>query len=150
MISEKNLVVAAGRLMLMPFFPFDPLTKMGLLDELTRIVETDEQLEWLVTVTLVKYRQWPGAGLLRALYCTRFKPLDGIEAYDDEEPPSAKELPQLALPEGCVASKDRRADIAMRIALTAQRQKDAVVSGPATAEEIAAAPEWLRRLEGYE
>jgi hypothetical protein len=48
------------------------------------------------------------------------------------------------------SATDDRAAAAFSIALAAQKAKDARITGPATPEEIAAAPEWLRRMEGYE
>lgn len=81
MISEQALLVAAGRLLAMPFCPADELVKMAILDELPEIVEDDDQLRWLIARVLKLYNQWPGLSEIRAVYCSKFRPRDGVEVY---------------------------------------------------------------------
>ena len=65
----------------MAFFPSDPEVRAALVTVLMNLVETEEQLDWLVNRALRLYAKWPGVAELRALYCSRFKPRDGIESY---------------------------------------------------------------------
>jgi len=155
MVTKLCLSRAAGKLLLMPFFPTDPLAKAALLEELSQIAATDEQLEWMVHRALGLFTKWPGTTALRAVYCSRYKPLDGVEVYSDAHPEGIRSLSEAstemkALPPGHIATADPRTEAAVKIALALQRVKDAAIAGPATPAEIAAAPGWLRRLEGYE
>jgi hypothetical protein len=65
----------------MAFFPSDREVRGALVSVLADLVETEEQLDWLVTRALRLYAKWPGVAELRALYCSRFKPRDGVESY---------------------------------------------------------------------
>ena len=91
---------AVSKLALMAFFPGDSDTRGALIWALLQFVETEEQLDWLVERALQLYARWPGVGELRALYCSRFKPRDGVEAYSEiyqsgfpHQTPAPKALP---------------------------------------------------------
>ena len=71
------------RLALMAFFPSDPEVRAGLVAILLEMIETDEQLDWLVSRALRLYTRWPGVAEIRALYCSRYKPKDGVEGYSE-------------------------------------------------------------------
>lgn len=70
-------------LSLMAFFPHDSDARAALIRILMRVVETEEQLDWLIERALDLYPRWPGLGELRALYCSRYRPKDGVEAYSE-------------------------------------------------------------------
>jgi len=72
---------AVNQLALMAFFPSDREVRGALVSVLADLVETEDQLDWLVNRALRLYAKWPGVAELRALYCSRFKPRDGIESY---------------------------------------------------------------------
>ena len=80
-LTPDDAAVAVSRLALMAFFPGDPDTRSALVWVLMQLVETTEQLDWLVERALKLYTRWPGVGEIRAVYCSRFKPKDGVEAY---------------------------------------------------------------------
>lgn len=80
-VGKVNTAVA--KLGLMAFFPGDPEVRAGLVPILLDMIETEEQLDWLVNRALRLYAKWPGVAELRALYCSRFKPKDGMEAYSE-------------------------------------------------------------------
>jgi len=82
-VTPEAAALAVSRLGLMAFFPGDPDTRAALIWVLMQLVETEEQLDWLVERALKLYARWPGPGELRALYCSRFKPKDGAEAYSE-------------------------------------------------------------------
>ncbi len=85
MVSPKlNIKQAASelaKLSLMKFFPADQQARAALLQIVCGIAETNEQIEWLVRRALAVFTEWPGPYELRALYCSRWKPCDGTEAY---------------------------------------------------------------------
>lgn len=111
-MTNGALAAAMGRLMAMPFFPTDQLVKLAVADEINAIAATDEQLEWLIRRVTVLFSQWPGLSEIRAVYCSRFKPVDGIEVYSGVYPDGIPpERPVLApvpkgLPPGHVATAD--------------------------------------------
>ena len=150
---------AIARLKLMAFFPSDEDTCLGLAQELSEMCENEEQIEWLCKRVTQLYPKWPGIHELRACLCSRFKPKDGINAYSSQYPegipaaPKPKEIagPEMrALPPGASVSADLRVDAAFELLVSTNRVVNAALSGPVTPEEIAAAPAWLRKLEGYE
>ena len=71
--------VLAG-LRLLPFFPEGDAPMNMLVDMVIDMAETEEQVYWLVRrMTSGLYDKWPGPFELRATYCSKFKPKDGIE-----------------------------------------------------------------------
>lgn len=101
MISTEILYGAVGNLMAMPFFPSEPLVKMAVLNELPQIVQTDAQLLWLIRRVTQLYNAWPGTSEIRAVYCSKYRPLDGIEVYSSVYPdgiPSERQAGEPAWP----------------------------------------------------
>ena len=43
------------------------------------MVGTVQQLDWLVAALVNEVGEWPGPKELKAIYCTHFKPVDGVE-----------------------------------------------------------------------
>jgi hypothetical protein len=79
--KPEDFSSAVNQLALMAFFPSDPEVRAALVTVLMDLIETEDQLDWLVNRALRLYAKWPGVAELRALYCSRFKPRDGIESY---------------------------------------------------------------------
>ena len=115
-MTNGALAKAMGRLMAMPFFPTDQLVKLAVADDLNAIAATDEQLEWLIRRVTALFSQWPGLSEIRAVYCSRFKPVDGVEVYSgvypDGIPPERPEPAptRAALPPGHMATADPEFD----------------------------------------
>jgi hypothetical protein len=65
------------KLFLIPYYPRENHTDV--LEEIAAFADRADALEWLI-LAASRLKQWPGVGELRGLYCTRFKPADGIEA----------------------------------------------------------------------
>lgn len=89
------------------FFPPAAGAKHGVMELLYRMVETPAQLNWLVRTMVDRVGQWHGTLEVRGVYCTRFKPKDGIEAtcsmsmgFTPEELETAGHQEPLALPPG--------------------------------------------------
>lgn len=61
-----------------PFFPAE--ASAAIMDAIAKFVDKPERLNWLVDTAVQTMRKWDGVAELRGLYCTRFKPADGIEA----------------------------------------------------------------------
>lgn len=126
---HRVLSLIAG-LKLMKYFPSDEDAWIELAKDLADMAENEEQVQWLVKRVRNLYAEWPGVHELRAVFCSRFKPKDGINAYSsvylDGVPLSrpervqitAPEFPQIEapLPPGHVASVDPQLENMVRMA----------------------------------
>jgi hypothetical protein len=79
-LEMKHAMDAVSRLSILAFFPSDKVAKQEIALLFMRMVDTVEHLDWLRITFVDRIGQWHGAAELRAVYCNRFKPLDGIEA----------------------------------------------------------------------
>jgi hypothetical protein len=78
---------AMGTLSLMKFFPSDADFRGALVGLLREMCANDEQLEWLAQ-EMARRSEWPGPGQMRAIFCARFNPADGVypvETVKDED-----------------------------------------------------------------
>lgn len=155
------------------FFPEKPEAFAVIVKLVSEMAISHDQIEWLMDRMMACgiFDEWPGPGELRAAFCWRFKPRDGIErrsriveSWPEDRPvvlsdgrileAAAKAPAPLMLPE----PEDRKASgapqiqaafDAMSTAKSAQK-KSVSWDDPVTEEEIRNAPRWLRKLEGYE
>ena len=81
--SEQKHKIAGlcADLTMLKFFPSDDEARLGIVLMIGRMAEKEEQVRWLVQRVLALYNEWPGPGEVRAVYCSRFRPEDGITAY---------------------------------------------------------------------
>lgn len=78
MLNPRDLSTIGADLMVIPMYPtaqHDVILRM-----IERFVDAPEKLRWLVDNAVMHMPKWEGIPTLRGLYCTRFKPADGIEA----------------------------------------------------------------------
>jgi hypothetical protein len=114
-LTKDGVERAAGRIFLMPFFPSSSETdRATVVDELLCMVQSDAEALWLAyRLVQVFTKGWPGIGEMRALYCKRFKPKDGIELYSQQFPdgfPSEKQLGPIDIPDlGAFDTKNKLA-----------------------------------------
>jgi hypothetical protein len=119
MITQEVLLKAVGAIMAMPFFPTgEPLVQAAVAEMLSKMVSGDEELEWLIRRVTALFNAWPGTSEIRAVYCSRYKPKDGIEVFSGMYPegiPSERPAPSLPpLPPGRLLSADAKLDTAIR------------------------------------
>ena len=142
------------------FFPSDSEARIGIAEEVSRFVSTENQLDWLVRRVNRIYRDWPGVLEIRAVFCTKFSPLDGQQAifgtsspaYDvlDPEVLEAREnalrltaRPAMRQLTGDVAASPKVESIFAVIA-EARARKSAPAVDPAETERIKAEQESQR------
>ncbi len=91
------------------FFPKESGAQEGIMRSLSDFVCDQKQLEWLTKTAVNFMPEWGGVTQLRALYCTRWKPLDGLEGGfctvpgytpNDNEGRAIEAPSQMALPAG--------------------------------------------------
>lgn len=75
--TKNQIKSCVAQLTIVSFFPSEPLKQALIMRFFQQLVGTNEQLEWLVSVLLTV--DWPGPAQVRALFCTRFPPADGIK-----------------------------------------------------------------------
>jgi hypothetical protein len=81
------------------FFPSDPDARIGIAEEIGEMASEADQVRWLVGRLPKLYQEWPAMHEVRAVFCSKFQPRDGIEVYSRTFPdgiPSEKQnLPAL-------------------------------------------------------
>jgi hypothetical protein len=63
------------------FFPSDPEARIGIAEELAEMASNEEQIRWLVKRLPKLFTEWPAMHEVRAVFCSKFRPKDGIEVY---------------------------------------------------------------------
>jgi hypothetical protein len=113
-LDVRKVAEILGGLTLLDYFPSDPAARGALIELVCSMAQNEDQVQWLVRrMTSGLYNQWPGPREVRACFCSKFKPKDGIEVDSTVYPdgiPSERPRPQLALPPlpvGRLASGDQ-------------------------------------------
>lgn len=128
-LTPETVAAAVSRLALMAFFPGDPEVRAGLIPIFLGMIDTEEHLDWLVARALQLFPRWPGVAEIRALYCSRFKPKDGVEGYSEiyENFPSPQPAP---LPPGRETTADAAFDKQIQDAAALKRLPGSAAARP--------------------
>lgn len=142
MLTQEGIDLTVARISLMPFFPSsDPGARGTVSKEIADMASSDEQVKWLGHRFLQLYpKQWPGIVELRACFCKRFKPADGVHVesavYFNQGYPSEADLgpiPGLLLEP---TRSEREAIEAAGIPATRQLEAGEFTVDPDLAEEV--------------
>lgn len=158
-MRPEKILEMLSELAVLKYFP---ASSDGALTALARLVQqmcrSESEVAWLVNrMTSGLYAEWPGPKEMRACFCSKFRPKDGINAYSEvylDGIPSESgrfELgaPNLkALPPGASVTADSHLSAAVAIAVNTVSIKSAHFSAPITAEEKEQVPDWLKRIDG--
>jgi hypothetical protein len=98
-ISNEEAIICTEMLATIPFFPGESGARLAVADEFRSICNSSEEAFWLVTRLIRLYRRWPGVLEMRLVFCSRYQPLDGVEAAGTSEVypdgiPSERLVPQ--------------------------------------------------------
>lgn len=74
-VLEAITLVAA----VVPFFPTGDLAVAVIAEEVHRFIGTREQLDWFQRLARGSLSKFEGVPQLRALFCTKYAPFDGVE-----------------------------------------------------------------------
>jgi hypothetical protein len=66
-------------LRILGFFQPDAAVTAKIAEQIVEFANTEREVEWLVDTAIARWPRWLGVPELRALYCTRFRPKDGVE-----------------------------------------------------------------------
>lgn len=82
MTTDKALLAAVGRMAILKFFPSDQQARIAIMELMRSMCGNDSQVRWLAERMSngSVFNEWPGPHELRAVYCSKFRPSDGIEA----------------------------------------------------------------------
>jgi hypothetical protein len=110
MDSDRVLDIM-GELTLLKYFPAEPAARLALVKLVVSMASDESQVKWLVQRTISVCNEWPGPLVFRQIFCSRFRPADGISAGPTEMfpegLPSERPAPSLpALPPGASVSVD--------------------------------------------
>ena len=140
MIDVNRATKTLGGLALLKFFPTDDFARAELVSMVCEMASTNEQIEWLVKRARNVWSQWEGPSELRALFCSKYKPADGVECFSalpqfaDGIPSERESAPQLPV--------SARREIASGEPVTASPSIAAVVG------DLCAATSLRRTLDG--
>ena len=81
-----NIAEIVAKLCLLKFFPNESPARIALMEMIGDMASNEDQVRWLVKSALAIYDEWPGPRELRALFCSRWTPRDGIKAYSQIYP----------------------------------------------------------------
>ena len=81
-LKIEQIAEMAGELKCLPYFPSEPAVLVAVARLIGLMCVDVKQARWIVNrMTSGLYSQWPGVAEMRACYCSRYRPKDGIEAY---------------------------------------------------------------------
>ncbi|HXR75197.1 MAG TPA: hypothetical protein VN737_04420 [Bryobacteraceae bacterium] len=107
MVNVAEAAREIAKLGMLKYFPADKEARAAIVEMACGMASDNAQITWLVKRALALYNEWPGPNELRAAFCSKFRPRDGITAYSRiyaDGIPSEKQGFAAALP-----SPDRKA-----------------------------------------
>jgi hypothetical protein len=81
MIDTKQATADMARLSVLKFFPADQTARAENVLMACEMAQTNEQVAWLAKRCLQLWNEWEGPREMRAVFCSRHRPAEGIEAY---------------------------------------------------------------------
>jgi hypothetical protein len=97
------------------------VARLAVARQLREFVCNPEELEWLVREAPLRYPAWPGIREIRAMYCARFRPRDGVvvasTVYEDGIIPGIVDPPHLIAdsPRGTLISANASNALMVRV-----------------------------------
>ncbi len=110
-MDSDSVLDILGELTLLKYFPAEPAARLALAKLVVSMASDESQVKWLVQRTVSVCNEWPGPLVFRQIFCSKFRPADGISVGPTEMfpegLPSERPAPALpALPPGATASID--------------------------------------------
>jgi hypothetical protein len=78
-VNFERIAELAGDLMALKFFPTDDGGRLAIMKLIGQMCSDEDQVRWLVARTLTLCDEWPGPRTFRAIFCKRYKPVDGVD-----------------------------------------------------------------------
>lgn len=80
-MNVKNVAGIVAELGMLKYFPADDKARAAIVKLVCNMATTEDQVRWLVNRTVALFGEWPGPKELRAVFCSKFPPRDGIDAH---------------------------------------------------------------------
>jgi hypothetical protein len=81
MIDTQQATRDMARLSVLKFFPSDQTARAEIVLMACKMANTNADIVWLVNRCLELWNEWEGPREMRAVFCSKFRPADGVEAY---------------------------------------------------------------------
>lgn len=81
MIDTQQATRDMARLSVLKFFPADSTARAEIVLMACKMAHTNADIAWLANRCLELWNEWEGPREMRAVFCSKFLPADGIEAY---------------------------------------------------------------------
>ena len=79
-MNPERVAEMVMELSILPFFPAEDYARLAIVRLVGAMAHNEAQVRWLIDVmTSGAYARWEGPSELRAVFCQKFKPKDGIE-----------------------------------------------------------------------
>lgn len=78
-LTIEQAIVVTEALSVIPYFPQSTTARGIVAAELQAMCISLDSARWLVTRMAHLYTTWPGLPDLRSVYCSKFRPMDGVE-----------------------------------------------------------------------
>jgi hypothetical protein len=72
-----------SKLTMLKYFPQEKSARVALVELACSMATEHQQIEWTVKRILTLYDTWPGPREFRAVFCSRYRPADGIDIVAD-------------------------------------------------------------------
>lgn len=123
MLDFDRVALIVSELTALKFFPTSDEGRSAIVKLIGQMCADEDQVTWLVARTLVLCDEWPGPRTFRAIFCKRYRPVDGVdlrifrsEAFPEGIPNERPaETPQLQLPPGAEVSAAPKLEAAVQV-----------------------------------
>lgn len=156
MVDVEKATHKISELALLKYFPQDEFAQRALVRMICERAKTNEQIDWLVARVFSSYNEWPGPEAVLGMFDSpmmpgNMKPLSEADRRKVLEAAGEQKLigDGTEPPEGKVTA-DPMIQTAFEVLRAVQTFKEQGWDRPITQEEIDSAPDWLKRLEGYD
>lgn len=82
-MNFSKVVELVGTMGSLQFFPSDTDARLGIVEDISDLTHDIEKIRWLVKRMRQLFVKWPGSKEMRAVYCNRYRPDDGVEAHSE-------------------------------------------------------------------
>lgn len=105
-MTEQEATMAVEAMTVLDYFPSKVPAQALIAHELRCMCPTYSQAMWLVRRLSQLYAKWPGLREMRAAFCAKFRPADGIECGSEAYPDG---IPSETESRGMIAGPERKA-----------------------------------------
>jgi len=81
MIDVRKATEKIAELGMLPFFPTEQNARTGVIGIVCSMADDNHQVDWIIRRCLQLWSKWEGPSELRAVFCSKFKPKDGIDVF---------------------------------------------------------------------